>query len=844
MSKEATARIKINKLLEEAGWRLLDDERGPANVLLESYARITKEKVDAWGNDYEEVKGGSLDFLLVDRNQKPLCVLEAKKESIHPLAAKEQARKYAISVGARYIILSNGDLHYLWDLEKGNPQSIVAFPSEAEIGAIQNWEPDRNRLTAEHVETDYIASIQMPGYAQHPGWNGSIETSKDFIFDNGLRFLRPYQLKAIQAVQKAVGEGKDRFLFEMATGTGKTLTSAAIIRLFLRSSNARRVLFLVDRLELEDQAWKNFEAYLKPDYKTFIYKENRNNWQMAEVVVTTVQSLSTNNKYRQFFKPTDFDLIISDEAHRSISGNSRAVFEYFHGYKLGLTATPKDYLKGVDLDQESTRDPRQLERRMLRDTYSTFGCEGNDPTYRYSLIDGVKEGYLINPTVLDARTEITTQLLSDQGYSVELKSDEGAETDVFISRDFEKKFFSQETNLAFCKAFMENAMIDPISGEMGKTICFCVSQNHARKITEIFNDFAEKTWPGKYNSDFAVQVTSQISDAQQYTINFTNNNLLGRSKWLEDYKTSRARICVTVGMMTTGYDCPDLLNLCMMRPIFSPADFVQVKGRGTRKHTFEWKQRLENSEEHITQEDKENFKLFDFFANCEYFEEKFDYDQKLIIPKPPVGGGGGGSGPPPPPISTYESYLPDPIRMVNEEKIGLDGMRIDRELYKQFEDRIKMDDIIKKNVDLENWEYLESYVRNEVLDKPKEYFTLEKLRQAAKLDRKLSVREVIEKIFGIIPDFKPKDALLDEEFDKFVSVHSIGENVNVRALKYFFKAYIVNDKIRQIVESKSFHELHTNPILTLDEFKAVDAEFRKLIPEYVNVYVDLNKFVA
>lgn len=113
MSKEAKSRIKINKLLEEAGWRLMDSDLGPANVLLENFTRITIEKVDAWGNDYEQVKGGSLDFLLVDRNQKPLCVLEAKKESIHPLSAKEQARKYARSVGARYIILSNGDLHYL-----------------------------------------------------------------------------------------------------------------------------------------------------------------------------------------------------------------------------------------------------------------------------------------------------------------------------------------------------------------------------------------------------------------------------------------------------------------------------------------------------------------------------------------------------------------------------------------------------------------------------------------------------------------------------------------------------------------------------------------------------------
>src|SRR5207245_577279 len=139
-----------------------------------------------------------------------------------------------------------------------------------------------------------------------------------------------------------------RFLFEMATGTGKTLTAAAIIKLFLRSGNAGRVLFLVDRLELEDQAKKAFAAVLANDYKTVIFKENRDDWRKAEIVVSTVQSLLSNNKYQQSFSPTDFDLIISDEAHRSIGGNSRAVFEYFIGYKLGLTATPRDYLKKLD----------------------------------------------------------------------------------------------------------------------------------------------------------------------------------------------------------------------------------------------------------------------------------------------------------------------------------------------------------------------------------------------------------------------------------------------------------------------------------------------------------------
>lgn len=842
MKNEAHARIRINQLLSEAGWRFFDGSDGPANVLLENNVKITQQAIDAWGNDYERTAHGTLDFLLVDNQTKPVCVLEAKKESLHPLVAKEQARKYAKTVGADFVILSNGIIHYLWNITKGNPNPILKFPSPGEIGAIRKWNPDRDDLAKEPIIEDYIVQIQMTDYLERPGWNGSIDSSKEFIRSNSLKFLRRYQINAIQHLQAAVEKGKDRFLFEMATGTGKTLTSAAVIRLFLVTENARRVLFLVDRLELEDQAEKAFTKYLKPDYTTYIYKDHKSDWRKAHVIVTTIQSLMFNNKYRDEFSPTDFDLLISDEAHRSISGNARAVFEYFHGYKLGLTATPKDYLKGVDPDHVKDHDPREVERRMLRDTYSTFGCDGGEPTFRYSLLDGVKDGFLINPWVLDARTEITTQLLSDEGYAVEIPTEEGAETETFVSRDFEKKFFSTKTNRSFCQSFLEKALRDPITNEVGKSIIFAVSQNHARKLTEILNEFAEQQFPGQYQSDFAVQVTSQVSDAQQMTINFTENRLNGKTNWLEGYLSSKTRVCVTVGMMTTGYDCTDLLNICMMRPIFSPADFVQIKGRGTRKHTFEFKHRNELGEEEAIQHEKEEFKLFDFFANCEYFEEKFDYDEKLKLPKPSKGTGEGSENKVD--IDKYTTDIPDPINLIKEQHIGLQGMKIDRMLFRKFEDRIMMDDVIKKNVELGNWEHVISHIQHEIFDKPEEYFNLEKLRKSALIDRKISIREVVEKIFGIIPKFKSKDELLDEEFDKFISIYPPEEDINVRALKYFFKAYIVDQDIRKIIEVKDFQALHTHPTLTISQFKEVGAKYREVIPEYIRDYVNLDKFAA
>jgi type I restriction enzyme R subunit len=623
------------------------------------------------------VSKGFIDFLLLNEKGFPFIVLEAKAEDKNPLVGKEQARKYAKSQNCRFVILSNGNLHYFWDLERGNPYVITSFPTPVSVTGYQKSIPDPKRLIEEVVSDDYVVVTQRPSYASEAAWKNESERPR-FIEVNGLRFLRPYQKRAIVAIQHAVAKGSDRFLLEMATGTGKTLTAGAIIKLFLRTGNARRVLFLVDRLELEDQALKAFRKVLANDYKSVIYKENRDDWRHAEIVVTTVQSLLFNNKYQQLFSPTDFDLVISDEAHRSIGGNARAVFDYFIGYKLGLTATPRDYLKKFNKDASTTRDPREFERRLLLDTYRTFGCDDGQPTFRYSLLDGVKDGFLINPTVVDARSEVTTQLLSDDGFVVEFKDDEGDnQKETYKQREFEKRFFSPATNQLFCKTFLENALRDPISGEIGKPIVFAVSQNHAAKLAQILNEMAERMFPSKYQSDFAVQVTSQVDGAQQHTINFTNNNLLGSENFIPSYKTSKARVCVTVGMMTTGYDCPDILNLGLFRPIFSPTDFIQIKGRGTRKHDFREQLFDETIKENVREPKKTAFKLFDFFANCEYFEEEFDYDQVIKLPKPKAKtgtgdetGGVGSTG------AAYEHLGEDILSTIKVETIGYEGTAI------------------------------------------------------------------------------------------------------------------------------------------------------------------------
>ena len=840
---EATARIKINNLLEAAGWRFFADGNKPANICLETGVTIKAPDLDSLGNDFEKTSTGFIDFLLLDTKGFPYIVLEAKSEDKNPLVGKEQARKYARSQNCRFVILSNGNLHYFWDLERGNPSIITAFPSPDSVSDYRKVAPNPQRLIEERVDDDYIILTQRPNYASEAAWKNEAERP-GFIQANKLCFLRVYQLRAIHALQRAVQDGGDRFLFEMATGTGKTLIAAAVIKLFLRSGNASRVLFLVDRLELEDQAHKVFNTLLSADFQTVIYKESRVDWRHAEVVVTTVQSLLFNNKYQRHFSPTDFDLVISDEAHRSIGGNARAVFDFFVGYKLGLTATPRDYLKGIGKTGIAVHDPRETERRLLLDTYRTFGCESGQPTFRYSLLDGVKDGFLINPTVVDARTDVTTQLLSEEGFVVSFIDETGEDQEeAYKRREFEKRFYSEATNQLFCKTFLENALGDPISGEIGKSIVFAVSQNHAAKLAQIFNQIANRMFPGKYRSDFAVQVTSQITDAQKFTINFANNNLLGSANFRPGYRTSKARVCVTVGMMTTGYDCTDILNLGLFRPIFSPTDFVQIKGRGTRRHDFRDDLLDDSLKDSVSDPQKTAFKLFDFFGNCEYFETEFNYDEVLKLPRPrDLRSSGNGDTVPVEFDGTYEHLGADIIASVREETVGYEGMKIDRMLFEKFGDTVRQDETIAGAVMAGQWDRVIDYVNREVFDKPEEYYTLKKLRQAAAVDRRLTLREILEKIFGLIPDFKSKDELLEEEFAKFVSDSKPNEADAIPAIKSYFKAYATSNEIRDIIEGKRFADLATNPSFSTGDFRAVPEKYRNLIPEYVKDYVSLNQF--
>ncbi len=814
---EANARIIIDRLLRESDW-VLSGDGGVVNVDTEM-----------------QNQAGFADYVLKDSSDFPLCIIEAKKELVSPLVGKEQARGYAESLNCRFVILSNGVSHYFWDIEQGSPTVIDIFPSQEQLELRKtNFNPPRQEV--EEIGVDYIAQTQLPKFEQNPDYLDE-RKREDFLKNNKLRLLRDYQLKAVRAVQSSIAEGKDRFLLEMATGTGKTLTSSAIIKMFLRLYNVKRVLFLVDRIELESQAQKEFDEVLKNDFRTVVWKENQSDWTKAEIVVSTVQSFVSRNKYRKVFRPDHFDLVISDEAHRSLGARSRRVFEYFIGFKLGLTATPKDYLKSVDIEDVSQTDPRQLEKRLMLDTYTTFGCDSGEPTFRYSLEDGVKDGYLINPKVIDARTEITTELLSEQGYVFQGIDDDGNDfEETFTQKDFEKKFFSDNTNTIFCETFLKHAMRDPYTEEIGKTLVFCVSQNHAAKVTQILNVLADRVFPKQYSSDFAVQVTSSVQDSQRMTIDFRNNSLNGQSKNNPHYRTSKTRICVTVGMMTTGYDCTDILNICMMRPVYSPSEFIQMKGRGTRRCDFSqsWITKSEIPD-HIEPQ-KEQFLLFDFFGNYDYFEKDFDYDEVLKLPSkpsepsinPPIN----------PPIDEVVSTSPDPLSELKEILISDQGMKIDRNLYRSFKKKVTEDAIIKDLVSQQNFGEAETYLKDKVLDKPQEFFTIDKLRKSLGLDRRLTVPELLLHVFGHIEHIPSQRECLDEEFDKLDKALKPDDAIYGSA-REVFEAYAVDDDFRDIIDSKRYAELGVHP--SGDAFRKLPVELKQGIPSYIKKNVNLER---
>src|SRR5258705_3094198 len=435
---EAFSRILIDKALEFSGWDLLN----PQQVQFELHT-----------------SSGRADYLLKDKLGRVVCVLEAKREDVDPYDAKEQARGYAENLKTPFIILSNGREHWFWNYERADQRDayrIERLPSleDLERLRLKNLQPPRP-LESELVKPDYLRHLKH-----------------DLT-------LRRYQIRAMDEIARQFdNDGRRKFLLEMATGTGKTLLCAALIRRFLTTRNAERVLFIVDRIELAKQTMEDFAVVL-PEFKPVIFKSARRTGELlgASVVVATIPSLMVDRRYREQFTPFYFDLVINDEAHRSIYGDAREVVQFFQATRVGLTATPKAYLKNINIEQLEQANPKALEARQLRDTYNYFGGEPGLPTFRCDTIEAVNdpEGpFLCTPKIFDIRSEITTKALEENGWTVIVNEQE----ENYKVKDLERKIFTPERNRVMCESFLKHAQPDP-SGELGKSITFAVHQTHA-----------------------------------------------------------------------------------------------------------------------------------------------------------------------------------------------------------------------------------------------------------------------------------------------------------------------------------------------------------------------------
>jgi len=278
------------------------------------------------------------------------------------------------------------------------------------------------------------------------------------------------------------------------------------------------------------------------------------------------------------------------------------------------------------------------------------------------------------------------------------------------------------------------------------------------------------------------------------------------------------------------------LNLALMRPVFSPTDFIQIKGRGTRKFSFEYTD--EYGEKHKAT--KDHFKFFDFFANCEYFEEKFDYDEVLQLPNIIKSGTDIDlSAEALAKADEIEVFNPDKVKSLTETPVGIEGMKVDRKLFEKAREELQNDSEVKSAVENEQWEKAVQIMRDKYEDKPQLFLNLEKIRKSENLDRRLSWREFLERAFGLIDVFKSKDEKLEEECEKFILIYK-PESKYVPHIKNYLKAYVSNEYFRNEINNKRFPREFAG--FTMAEYKELNG-FRETVPTYVKDYVPVNVYM-
>jgi len=662
-SKETDARIVIDDALRQAGW----DPADKSQVLTEQAAA-----------------GGRADYVLLAQNGRPLAIIEAKRSAIEPYTAKQQALPYAKQLKAPFIFLTNGELIYFWDYTNDDARIVNSFYSRRDL----------ERLVVMRAERKPLATIPIPEHYLRQGES---------------RIVRPYQQETMRALDQAFELGKRRFLIELPTGTGKTDLICLYLKRLIEAGLAERALFLVDREQLAKQAVEAMQDILN-NYGSYWLQPGVQR-QEQQITVSLLQTMI--GRYREFTSGY-FDVVITDEAHRSIYGSWQTALTHFDALHIGLTATPAAYIE--------------------RNTFEFYQCKDGVPDYAYPIREAFEKNYLVPYKFA-------------QGITVLLA--EGAEVDdeTYNPAEFERKWTNEDTNRKMMEEFDRLAWQnykELAPGQKqgpGKSIVFAISKHHAARLAKYLNDLHPE-----YKGRYAEVITSDIVNADDAIRRFKKEEL--------------PQVAVSVGMLDTGFDCREVLHLVMCRRVRSPILYQQMRGRGTR------------TAPHIG---KLKFVIYDFFGNHKYFN---DSDTDIFTGTGSGSSTSGASTAPTKQFGDLKELgLEDEwLEAVTYVEVGPEGERVDKRDYitnwEQTIQRAAQTDTtlakIKRGEMLTSEEEAELAER---LNQPEMFFNEDNLRRAYR-DPGRTLIDFIKEALGLVKE-KNREERLTENFQAWLVLKSL-----------------------------------------------------------------------
>lgn len=542
LTEYETRKIYINAMLNDAGW-------------IEGENWINEVELQGMPNKSEE---GVADYVLYDDTQKPLAVIEAKRTCVDVVKGRQQAKLYADLLEKQYkrrpvVFLTNGFETRIVD-NQYTERKVATIYSKRDLEKLYNLQTMRTSLN--HISVD-------------KGIAG-----------------RYYQEAAIKAVCDTFDKrNRRKALLVMATGSGKTRTVIALCKVLLNAGWVKNILFLADRNSLVTQAKRNFTNLMGDELSTTNLVEEKDNYN-AHCVFSTYQTMmhcidSVRDGEEKIFSCGHFDLVICDEAHRSIYNKYRDIFTYFDALLVGLTATPKD-----EID---------------KNTYGIFELEKGVPTYGYELAQAVKDGYLVDYLSVETKLKFIEQGIvyndlseeDKEEYENTFKNENGEIPEKINSSDLNTWIFNKDTIKQVLNILMTDGLKINYGERLGKTIIFAKNHNHAEKILEIFDQ--EYPHLSKGGQPFAKVIDNHMTYAQSAIDEFSDANKM-------------PQIAISVDMLDTGIDVPEVLNLVFFKKVMSKAKFWQMIGRGTRLCSGL-----------LDGDDKQKFYIFDFCGNFEFF---------------------------------------------------------------------------------------------------------------------------------------------------------------------------------------------------------------------------------